>query len=194
MAEVKREMAEAERKRREEGSVGAGAGDAASAAAKLDSINVKAEQEADEKRRRTKSWQAGIRLGWSSQRGRSCSRRATPTPVRKVPTAFFGGDNSLLGAPSAGSSAQNASDPKALQSLMSMLGQDSMMSGLPSNGINVGPRGLMTGAGSGARASSTALWTRCRLRMPTRDWTSTCSTLSRPRLLDRMHSTTRTST
>ncbi|EST08681.1 hypothetical protein PSEUBRA_001758 [Kalmanozyma brasiliensis GHG001] len=148
MAEVKREMAEAERKRREEGSAGAGAGDAASAAAKLDLINVKAEQEADEKRRKDQELAGRDPAGLVESTWQELLATGNTNNGTQGPNGF-GGDNSLLGAPSAGSSAQNGSDPKALQSLMSMLGQDSMMSGLPSNGINVPSRGLMTGAGSG---------------------------------------------
>ncbi len=97
---------------------------------------MKAEQEADEKRRKDaelagrdpaglveSTWQELLATGNANNGLRGSNG--------------VGLDSSLLGAPSAGPSAPNGSDPKSLQSLMSLLGQDSMLSGLPSNGVNL---------------------------------------------------------
>ncbi|KAJ1018107.1 hypothetical protein NDA16_004974 [Ustilago loliicola] len=154
MAEVKREMAEAERKRCEGGAGGDASATAASNAAanaKVDTANIKAEQEAEEKRKKDlelagrdpaglveSTWQELLATGNANNGLRGLN----------------GVDSSLLGAPSAGPSAQNGSNPKALQSLMSLLGQDSMLSGMPTNGFNVPSKGLDAGQGNTGNGSS----------------------------------------
>ncbi|CDW99118.1 hypothetical protein [Sporisorium scitamineum] len=142
MAEVKREMAEAERKRREEGSGGAGGGDASGAAAKVDTANIKAEQEAEEKRKKDQELAGRDPAGLVESTWQELLATGNTNNGVQAP-------GSLLGAPSAGPSAQKGSDPKALESLMSVLGQDSMLSGLPANGMDVPSKGLMSGHGSG---------------------------------------------
>nr|CDI55845.1 putative protein [Melanopsichium pennsylvanicum 4] len=155
MAEVKREMAEAERKRREQGSGSAADGDAAgnaAAAAKVDSANVKAEQEAEEKRKKEQELAGRDPAGLVESTWQELL--ATGNVNSGLHPNGVPGDHSLLGAPSAGPSAQNGSDPKALQSLMSLLGQDSMLSGLPSNGVSAPSKGLMSGQDSAGNGSS----------------------------------------
>ncbi|KAJ9475357.1 SWI/SNF chromatin-remodeling complex subunit SWI1 [Pseudozyma hubeiensis] len=148
MAEVKREMAEAERKRREGGAGGMAGGDVGGAASKADTANVKAEQEAEEKRKKEQELA-----------GRDPAGLVESTWQELLATGSNGlqGANASLGASGTGASAANVSDPKALQSLMSMLGQDSMMSGLPANGLTMPSKGLLPGDGSGGAGGSSFL-------------------------------------
>lgn len=169
MAEVKREMAEAERKRREEGGGGASAGDASAgaAAAKVDSANIKAEEEAEEKRRKDSELArrdpAGlVESTWQELLATGHANNNHLRGMNGMP-----GDLSLLGAPSGGAGGSSGSDPKALQSLMSLLGQDSMLAGLPADGSAAANKG--SGSGDGGAASGSAFLNGAMDSLPSAD-------------------------
>ncbi|SPC66253.1 related to GAL11 - subunit of the RNA polymerase II mediator complex [Ustilago sp. UG-2017b] len=156
MAEVKREMAEAERKRHEGGAGGDASATAASNAAanaKVDTANIKAEQEAEEKRKKDLELAGKDLAGLVESTWHELLATGNANNGLRGPNGVAA-DSWLLGAPSAGPSAHNGSDPKALQSLMSLLGQDSMLSGMLANGFNVPSKGLDAGQGNAGNGSS----------------------------------------